>query len=372
MLAPTSVSGLVRRAVLSLEPYAEPAHSCPVRLDRNENPYGPSPSVLKVLKDALVDVNRYPDRRDVEGLERAIAEYSNVSPQQVVISGGSDALIDLVVKTFIEPGDRVLVAAPSFVMYERAARVYGARVTKLRLRPGTFEMDPGALLEAARGAKLVLLGNPNNPTGNLLLTERVAEEVLSLGCVLVVDEAYYEYSGSTLASLISSYPNLVVLRTFSKAFGLAGLRVGYALTSKELADVMKRAKLPYDVSRLSVKAAAAALGDLEYVRWVVRVTREELRRVSEALATLGLSVYPSVANFLMFSTESAGVTSKELVEALLRRGIAIRDLSGLEGAGRWYARVSIGTPGENSRFLEALSEELGSVRGAAARSAGKR
>ncbi|MEM4035160.1 MAG: histidinol-phosphate transaminase [Fervidicoccaceae archaeon] len=342
----------------SLESYTPPPRAVLARLDRNENLFGPSPLVLEEIVSALTSAHLYPAREDFEELEEAVARYCGVSPENVVLTCGSDCALDLFSKCFVGPGDRVVVTPPTFSMYERVALTRGARVEKVPLTRERFELDLQAVSSRLKESKVLFLANPNNPTGNLLIDSRELEELLSFEGLVVLDEAYYEYSGVTFVELVRHYPNLVVLRTFSKAFGLAGLRVGYVVAAEETANAMRRIKLPYDVSLPAARAALAALRDLPYVRWVTLVTTREREKLGSRLRELGLRVYPSLANFLLISTERTSISASELASSLLERGVAVRDLSGVEGLTIYHARVTIGRPIDNALLLDALEEVL--------------
>jgi len=359
IFAPTSsVLNLLNPVVLDVEGYTGVLGGCRIRLDRNENPYGASPNVIKVLVRNLDKINRYPDIERIEELSKKIAEYCKTDYSNIVVTCGSDCAIELVAKAFLRPGDAALTVTPTFTMYKRACRLASARVIESPLRPSNFSIDEEDFLAKTRAAKILFLSNPNNPTGNLLVSQSLLESILERdSLVVVIDEAYYEYSGMTFASLVESYHNLVVLRTFSKAFGLAGLRIGYAIASSEVAEVLRRIKLPYDLTLLSIEAAIAALEDLQHVRTTVLATARERDRLSKGLFQLGFRVFPSTANFLMFSTRERRVNSKELCRQLALRGIAIRDLSSA-GLDPWYARVTVGRESENELLLDALQEIL--------------
>ncbi len=321
-----------------------------VKLDSNENPYGPSPRVLETLTRPL-PYHRYPEP-DSETLRHALAEYVGASPEQIVVGAGSDEVILLTFAAFLGPGTAVIELAPTFVMYRLTAEVVGARVITVPRDPATYEVDAEKVI-AALGprVKVVVFCSPNNPTGNLE-SERTVRQVLETGVFVIVDEAYYEYCGHTFAPLIARYPNLGVLRTFSKWAGLAGLRVGYGVFSPEVARVIAGIKPPFNVSLAGQLAALESLADREYLMSTVRKTIAERERLFRELSRFEfLRVLPSAANFIY--AELRRGSSRQVTEALARQGILVRqfDIPPPRGG----IRITVGRPEENERLLEALS-----------------
>ncbi|HKK27522.1 MAG TPA: histidinol dehydrogenase [Gemmatimonadota bacterium] len=351
--ASPSPADLVRPHLRELEPYrtARSEHLGGILLDANENPFGPPAGVSGGL-------NRYPDPRTPE-LRSALAAHLDVEPERLWIGNGSDEAIDLLVRALAAPGEPVGAAAPSYGVYAARARAHGARPVPVPLDED-FDLDVGAAARALAGARLAFLCSPNNPTGNRLSAERIEALLDRWGGVVAVDEAYVEFaSGPSLASRAGAErPRLVVLRTFSKAWGLAGARVGWLVGHPELVDVLDRAGLPYPLSAPSASAARAALADVEGMRDRVRRIVAERERVRSGLERLGLPALPSEANFLAFRVDAP----RRVQEALAsRHGVVVRDRSSLprlEGC----LRASVGTPAENDRFLEGLDEALGEGR----------
>ncbi len=320
-----------------------------VKLDANENPYGPSPRVLAALSRPL-PYHRYPEP-DSETLRRALAEYVGTSPDQVVVGAGSDEIILLALQAFLSPGTALIELAPTFVMYRLTAEAVGARVITIPREPGDYQVDPEKVI-AALGprVKVVVFCSPNNPTGNLE-SERTVRQVLETGVFVLMDEAYYEYSGHTFVPLISRYPNLGVLRTFSKWAGLAGLRVGYGVFSPEVARVIAGIKPPFNVSLAGQVAALESLADREYLMGTVRKTIAERERLFRELSRFDfLRVLPSAANFVYAEVRRG--SARQLMEALAREGILVRQFD--VPPPRGGIRVSVGLPEENDRLLEAL------------------
>ena len=327
-----------------------------VRLNLNENPYGPSPKVVERLRSLAGKVSRYasPDPSD---LCQRIAEYVGVDPENVVVTAGGDEAIDLLFKVFINPGDEVVITTPTFDVYEARASLYGG-VPKFALRGTGFDiLVEEVAKQISPRTKAVFVCSPNNPTGNATPLG-VLKKLAELSPILVVDEAYVEFSNGSCVGLVNDFDNVVVLRTFSKAFGLAGLRIGYAIACEQLVELMKKAKLPFNTSTLAQQAALAALDDLGYVKWVVEEVkkgRDLLYRGMEALS--GVKPYQSQANFLLVEVSSS---ASELHNRLLEKGIAVRLLRNRGLVPDRFLRVTVGLREENELFLEALEEVLSS------------
>jgi histidinol-phosphate aminotransferase len=318
-----------------------------VKLDANENLYGPLPAVREAA--ATADLHIYPDPEQVE-LRAAIAAYLRVDPDQVVAGAGSDDLIDVIIR--LSGAREVVDAPPTFGMYGFLSRIAGARVIEAQRTAGpAFEPDIPAIARAVRGgARIVFLASPNNPTGNCLHPEQI-DALCHLDCLVVVDEAYAEFSGTTALPLLERWSNLVILRTFSKWAGLAGLRIGYAIAHPELIRRMMAIKQPYNVNVAADAAARAALAHRAEILETVRCIVAERERMSGLVGRLGwLRPVPSEANFVLFHVE--GRPAAEVALALRRKGVLVRyyNRPGLQG----YIRISAGRPEDTDRLLEAL------------------
>jgi len=325
-----------------------------INLASNESPYGPSPKVLKALEAELGSIGRYPDP-SARRLKKAIAGYLGVGQECVTLGNGSDELMDLVCKAFLNQGDRVLIPFPTFELYEISVRLYGARPVFLRLSPPDFGWKADALKRAAKGTKLGFFGRPNNPTGNGVGLDLLRQLLKSCGLV-VLDEAYVEFASGSAAKLAAREKNLIVLRTFSKAFGLAGLRVGYAVGNPRLIEVMERVRAPFNVNRLAQVAALAALNDRPYVARVVNTIRTGRDYLFRELDNVGLRPLPSEANFLTVDVSGWRMKSADFCDVLARRGIFVRDLSAFKGAGENYVRITVGTPEQNKKLVVELKK----------------
>ena len=334
----------------------------PVKLSSNENPLGPSPRAVEALTRAAWEVHRYPDSA-CRRLREALARRWGVPPSQVVVANGGDNLITLLAQVMLGPGQVAAVPAVTFATYEIAALLSGARVEKVPMRGAAVDVQAMAAALAS-GARLAFLANPNNPTGTALSAAEMASlvEAVPQGSALVVDEAYAEFATAPdfpdVPGLVREGAPVVVLRTFSKIYGLAGLRVGYALAPEPIAQAMWQAREAFATSRVAEAAALAALEDeahLARTREMVAAGRLQLYQI---LDELGLPYVPSQANFVWVRT---GVPSERLVAALARRGVLVRP--GHLWGEPAYVRVTVGTPAQNRRFGEALREALAELRG---------
>jgi histidinol-phosphate aminotransferase len=322
-----------------------------VKLDANENPYGPSPKVAAALANAAT-YHVYPDPEQRK-VRAALARYVGYEPEWVIAGAGSDELIDLLVRLFVPAGESILNFPPSFSFYPFLASVQGAGVTNLERR-ADHEIDLSAALEAAARAALTVVASPNNPTGTLLPSEDV-EALAKLGRPLVVDEAYTEFAGESCIDLVREYPNLVVMRTLSKWAGLAGLRIGYMVAHPDLIDVVMRVKQPYNVNAAAEAAVLATMDDLPYLESRVAAIIAEKQRLEVELAKLpGFQVSPSRANFLLCKLTQA--SAKDVHARLIERGVLLRyfDTPLLQN----HIRVSAGRPDQTDALLAALREVL--------------
>ena len=323
-----------------------------VKLNANENPYGSSPRVQQALAN-LGRVPIYPDPQQT-AVRQALSSYVGLGPEYIVAGNGSDEIIDLLMRTFLAPGDTFIDCTPTFGMYTFTAHVNDVRTLELP-RTNRFDVDTPAVLEAAgQGARVVVLSSPNNPTGNGTPTSTI-DQLLKAGLVVIIDEAYQEFAQESVVPLVREYPNLTVLRTLSKWAGLAGLRVGYGVMAPELAELLLRIKPPYSVSQAAEAALLASLEDLQLLRervgWVVR----ERERMSGLLAAVpGVAPWPSDANFVLCQLpEGQGLA---VYKGLARRGVFVRYFG--HPRLRDFVRISVGTPQQTDRLMEALDGAL--------------
>jgi histidinol-phosphate aminotransferase len=321
-----------------------------IKLDANENPYGCSPRVSQALAD-YTDINIYPDSGQTE-LRKQLQEYTGVTVEHIVASAGSDQLIDLILRLFVEPGDEVINCIPTFAMFRFFIEL--CRGTPVEVpRDENFCVDVAAVKKAiTKKTKLILLATPNNPTGTLMPEEDIVK-VLDTGLQVVVDEAYYEFCGKTVAPLVGQYKNLMVLRTFSKWAGLAGLRIGYGLFPTKIAEYLLRIKEPYCVNVAALVAVRESLKDVDYLMYRVKRLISERERLFSWLQGLEwLKPYPSQANFILCSVLKG--SARELQRKLEDRGILVRyfDQPLLKDS----IRISIGRPEDNDILMETLKE----------------
>lgn len=326
-----------------------------IKLCSNENPYGPSPKAIRAVKQGAEDVKKYPKSNAVR-LKEAIADYVGVEPFQVCVGNGSDEVMDLACKAFMDPGDTALIPIPTFSQYELACRANAMELNFVELED--YQWSSEDLIEGIEGCRITFLGRPNNPTGNSL-GEDGLEDLLETGKMIMVDEAYGEFSDYSVVDWIEDYENLLVLRTFSKAFGLAGLRVGYGIGNVELIKALERVRPPFSVNSLAQEAAIAALEDIEFMERSREKILEGRKNLQEELEDIGFDILDSSANFVMASPSTFGLNASDVCDFLAREGILIRNLSGFRGANSEWIRITVGKPDENKRLIEGLKKCIG-------------
>ena len=333
-----------------------------IKMASNENPLGTSPLVRRVLESHAGLAFRYPQAGNPR-LVKALAAYHGVSPSRIVVGNGSDEVIDLLFRVCAEPGVNNAVAfRPCFGIYTTQAALCGVELRQADVNPD-FSFPWDRLLELVDDkTSLVFVTTPDNPSGHTASAaelERLAR-ALPEGCLLVVDEAYMDFtddeSAHSLLPRLDEFPNLIVSRTFSKSFGMAGLRLGYAIMPEELADHMWRVRLPFSVNLMAEEAGIAALEDTAFHDETLRVVREGRGYLAGELERLGCRVYPSQSNFLMFEVPAGAPDAAGLFEGLLRRGFILRPLTSY-GLPR-HLRVSVGTAEENTLLINAMWELL--------------
>ena len=329
-----------------------------VKLASNENPLGMSPKAKAAMSAALADLERYPDGNGFE-LKSALAGNLGVGLDQIVLGNGSNDILDIAARVFLAPGTAAVFARHAFAVYPIATMSAGARCVEVPAKDFGHDLD--AMLDAVKAnadVRVVFIANPNNPTGTFLPAEKVRAFIAAVpsDVLVVLDEAYNEYLPPSLredtVAWVREFPNLVVSRTFSKIYGLAGLRVGYAVASAEVADLMNRVRQPFNVNSLALAAAAAALDDHLFVAESYELNRRGLEMLVEGFKRLGLAHIPSFGNFVTFKVgDGAGVNQR-----LLKQGVIVRPIAGY-GMPEWL-RVTIGRDFENLRFLDALEKAL--------------
>ena len=320
-----------------------------IKLASNENPLGPSPEALKAIRDSFSDLNRYPDGAGYY-LKNALSEMLSISPDELILGNGSNELLDIVARTYLQAGDEAVMASPSFVVYGMAVQSVGGRSLQVPLKDYRHDLEAMADAITPR-TKMVFIANPNNPTGTIntkdefdTLLEKITDDML-----VVVDEAYYEYvSAPDYADSMKHFRagrNILILRTFSKIYGLAGLRIGYGIARKEILTDMNRLREPFNTNSLAQRAALAALNDKAHVTNSRKTNDKGREYLYQQLTALGISYVPTEANFIYIPiSDSIAVNN-----SLMKKGVIIRPM------GPKAIRVTIGLPEENKRFIEALT-----------------
>jgi len=328
-----------------------------IKLASNENPLGPSPMAVRAIQDAIAKLNRYPDGGGHD-LIRSIAKHQGVMPENVVLGNGSDEIIGMLTCALLQPGDEAILPRPSFLMYDILVRSAGAKPVPVELTSLSIDLD-GIRDRITPNTRMIFLCNPNNPTGTII-TKKAFEtflESIPREVVVVVDEAYIEFvrdedCADSIDYIDSGLP-VVTLRTFSKAYGLAGLRIGYGVMSEEIASILNRIRLPFNASTLAQAGANAALKDKAFLEKTRRLITEELDFLWNALKDLGTRFFPTQANFFLIDT---GKNADEVFERMLRQGVIVRSMTSYGYPE--YIRINVGLHDENVRFLEALEKVM--------------
>lgn len=326
-------------------------------LDKNENRFGCSPLVTKVIRSSLngKSLYKYPNP-DANPLKEKIANKMGVSKSNIIVGNGSIDIEHMIFDSFLAPDDTVAIINPSYEMFEILASTHGSKIIKIRLG-NKFELHVKDLIEKTRlsSCKIVMLCNPNNPTGNIfpkVQIKRILDELKNN--IILIDETYAEYAQQTSLHLLRSYHNLLIIRSFSKAYGLAGLRVGYGIADSTIIEILKRVRIPCCVNTVAQLAAKVALDDTEYLKEVVNNTRKEVTRIIKEMENIKeVKPFPSQANFILIQL-SLPYSVNDLWKYLLSNGIVVRIFNNpiLQN----YFRVSVGIPSENSYFIEKIRD----------------
>jgi len=337
-----------------------------IKLGSNENPWGPSKKAVSSIKDELNSINRYPES-DLSDLKKEIANYSGVDSSEVIVGGdGADEIIDILAKTFIEEGDEFIVPIPSYMYYEFLFKPYGAIPVygKWNLEDNTLDTD-SILSNINKKTKMIFLCTPNNPTGALISREdilRILKITEEKEIVLVIDEAYFEYSEVNNVDLINNYSNVFIMRTMSKVLGLAGMRIGYGLANSEMIEYMHRIKPVFSLTKLSYFVALNTFKDREYIKKSIKNGIESREFLFEGLSKINsLNVLKSYSNYILVGIKELGVTAKDLSQKLMTEGIIVRDCTSFKGLDEYWIRVSIGTIEENEKFLEIFNRIVNDI-----------
>jgi histidinol-phosphate aminotransferase len=346
-----------RKAVLEMPEYHPPlAGRTALRLDFNENTFGSSPRVMERLRAVTAEeLTKYPER---EPVERVVAKHFGVQGEQVLLTNGVDEAIHLMCCAFLEPEDEALIATPSFFMYDVSVQMMTPHLRKVQADASLefpFERFMAAITERT---KLIIVASPNNPTGSVVSREHLlAIAAVAPQAVLMVDEAYYHFDGASVLEDLARVPNIIVARTFSKAYGLANLRIGMLAGNPELLKYVRKVSSPYNVNGVALDCLPVALADEEYVTWYSEQVRVGRERMIGGLRELGVPFFPSHANFVLMNI---GAKHKELVAAMRAHGVLLRDRStdpGCDG----FVRITIGIEEHVTRGLAALNVCLNEI-----------
>lgn len=362
MKTETKINKLVSEGIENLVPYKvgkpmdelerELGITDSIKLASNENPLGPSPKAIEAVKDVLGGLNRYPDGAYFT-LKDKLSTFVGVSSDMLTLGNGSNEIIELLIRTFITTGDEVIMGSPSFAVYPIIVKGAGGVAIEVPLDDLTIDLDAMAD-KITDKTKLIFIANPNNPTGTIVTSvdfDRFMEKVPD-NVIVCMDEAYFEYVGSRefpdSLKYVKEGRSVVILRTFSKIYGLAGLRVGYGIATREISDYMNRVRQPFNVSSVSEAAAIGALDDSDFVTKSINMNNKGFDYLSKELKNLGFEVEPTEANFFLVKVGNG----TEVYNKLLAKGVIVRPMKSYNMDE--YLRITIGTEKENKRFIEAF------------------
>lgn len=331
-----------------------------IKLASNENPLGPGKKAVAAIQAALPELALYPDGSGFQ-LKQALAEKYALAADQITLGNGSNELLELVARAFLTPNFNVVFSQHAFAVYPLVTQAVGATAVVVPALNYGHDLDAMAQAVTAN-TRLVFIANPNNPTGTLLAQTELERFIGALPdtVVCVLDEAYFEFVNQSAVinsiAWLKKYPNLMITRTFSKAYGLAGLRVGYSLSSPEIADILNRVRQPFNNNSLALVAAEAALTDDEHLQRTIANNAQGMQQLTAGFKALGLEWIPSAGNFVSVDLKREG---QPVYEALLRKGVIVRPVGNYQMPN--HLRISIGTPAENDLFLQALNDTLADV-----------
>jgi len=338
-----------------------------IKLASNENPLGPSPLAVAAIKKQLNELSRYPDGNGFELKTSLCYQLSvpahKIQPNQITLGNGSNDILEFVARTFVQPGEEVIFSEYSFAVYPLVTQAVGAKAQVVPAINWGHDLQ-GMLAKINDKTRLIFIANPNNPTGTWLTNTEITVFLKQVPdhVLVVLDEAYFEYAHHPVSeiadfpdgiSLLAEYKNLIVTRTFSKAYGLAGLRVGYGVSSQSIADLLNRVRQPFNVNSLALVGACAALDDNEHLEKSIQLNKAGLRQLTKAFDSMSLSCIPTAGNFISFDLDRVAAP---VYLALLKRGVIVRPVANYSMPN--HLRVTIGTPQENEKFINALSDVL--------------
>ena len=345
---------IMRETTRDFEVYYNPKLNGEIRLDTNTNVLGSNPAAAKYLAENSWDLNGYPNTYS-NGLREALGELYGLDKDNFIAGNGSDEMLDVTFKTFTNWGDNSVVPVPSYTLYDYFVQMNGGKAHEVDLTED-FQLDVDEIVK--QDAKVAIMPSPNNPTGNCFRQKDIEEILSKFNGIVVVDEAYAEYADDAMIRRVDEFDNLVVLRTFSKAYAMAALRVGYAAANKKLADMMMRVKIPYSLNMVSEGAAIAAVKDQDFIRRSVEMVREQRPKLDAGLRKLGFETFPSDSNFIL---ARAPIDHKVLVQGLKDRGVLIRDF-GAKRRTENCVRTTVGTAELNAILLEKAEEVISGCR----------
>ena len=328
-----------------------------IKLASNENPIGSSPLAIQAIKDNLNTIHRYPDGSGYY-LKKKLGKKFGVPIEQIILGNGSNEIIEFIIRTFLSTSEDVIQAIPTFLVYEKVVTGAGGRLISVPLSNFRIDLD-GILNEITEKTRIIFINNPNNPTGSVLLKDEMLHFLKEVpnNVIVALDEAYIEFITDNLAArgldLLSEHPLLIVLRTFSKLYGLAGLRIGYGFSSRQVIDYMNRVRQPFNANTLAQAAAVAALDDSEFVSLTLKTVNNGLQYLFRELDKMGLEYIPTQTNFFLIKVPGGG---KTIYEKMLREGVIVRSMAsyGLDD----YIRINVGLQEENERFIKTLKKTL--------------
>ena len=327
-----------------------------VKLASNENPLGCSPHAKAAIVQAIDEVGRYPDGNGF-ALKQQISQQFGVDMSQITLGNGSNDILELVARTFVSAGDEVIYSQHAFAVYALATQAVGAVGVEVAAKDYGHDLSAMAQAVTAK-TRVIFIANPNNPTGTWFEEDAFSQfmQQVPTQVLVVLDEAYVEYFPQNFSSLkfLNQYPNLLISRTMSKAYGLASLRVGFGMASAEVTNLLNRVRQPFNVSSFALAAAVAALKDTDFIEQSRALNLQGMAQLEQGFSQLGLAWVPSRANFILVDVQRNGA---QVFEALLKKGVIVRPVGGGYGMPH-HIRVSIGLSGENSRFLQALTQVM--------------
>lgn len=348
------MKNLIKESVINLKPYRVIEEEYTIKIDANESPY----NILDNIGESILEelgaqrANRYPDNESLD-LKKALVQYTGMDEENILCGNGSDELLKMIIDAFVDKGDNVVTHSPSFAMYKVITQIAGGNLIEV-VGDESFSIEIDNIISKANEnkAKVIFLCNPNNPTGREIPKEDIMKVLDNTSSIVVVDEAYYEFNGETLIDKIDEYERLIVLRTLSKAFGLAGLRIGYGVASKDTIEILSKVKAPYNLNSISQLIGKTALDNRHIVDKYIEAIKAERKRIFRELSNIeGIETIPSKSNFILIKAEKYS----DLIPRFKEEKILVKGF-GKEGVLENCIRLTIGTEDENTKVLKTLKE----------------